>query len=429
MICQTEFIEFLAELIRIPSVKGKPTSDAPFGQETLDALTCFLNRAQQDGFRTKQLDGYCGWIEFGPEDAPIIAAACHLDVVPVGDWADAFTLKQEGDYLIGRGVSDDKGPAVATYFALKALKDSGYSPKHRLRLILGLDEESGSACLAHYVAVDEIPIAAFTPDADFPVIHAEKGRLGVRIDWQDQSPLTFNHQPVTQISGGTVPNIVPAACTIICGDQETIFTGKAAHGSTPEVGENAIIKALKALEAENPTHPIIQTILSRIGDHIHGEALGLSITDEGTGYLTINLGTLQFRENHGEMMLDIRYPHQTPVETLITCLHQIAQESHGELVIQDISPVLYLPMDHPLVHTLNQVYNTYMNETLKPLAIGGNTYAKHLPNTVGFGAVFHEQDVKMHQTGEQAKLSELMACIDIYREGFTALDTVYHHLP
>ena len=186
---QSEIESFLSELIAVPSVKGKPTPDAPFGTDTLRALNVFFDHAENLGFNCHHLDGYCGYVEWGPKDAPIIAAVCHLDVVPAGTWTRAFTPEKYGNKLYGRGTCDDKGPAVIALYAMKALKDAGYQPKHRFRLILGLDEESGSACMVYYRNHAELPIAAFTPDASFPVIAAEKGDFISNLKFPTKQPL------------------------------------------------------------------------------------------------------------------------------------------------------------------------------------------------------------------------------------------------
>ncbi len=45
----------------------------------------------------------------------------------------------------------------------------------RIRVIVGSDEESGMSCVERYFETEEQPNMAFFPDAEFPIIHAEKG--------------------------------------------------------------------------------------------------------------------------------------------------------------------------------------------------------------------------------------------------------------
>ena len=78
--------------------------------------------------------------------------------------------------IYGRGVIDDKGPAAAALYALKAVRDSGAPLHRRVRLLVGCNEEKGSSCIRHYVeAGGEIPVMGFTPDGMYPIINGEKG--------------------------------------------------------------------------------------------------------------------------------------------------------------------------------------------------------------------------------------------------------------
>ena len=78
--------EFLSKLISVPSVKGEPTTNAPFGENIRKALDVFLDEANKLGFDTHDENGYYGWAEYGKGNS-IIAIACHIDVVPAtGNW-------------------------------------------------------------------------------------------------------------------------------------------------------------------------------------------------------------------------------------------------------------------------------------------------------------------------------------------------------
>lgn len=59
----------------------------------------------------------------------------HIDVVPEGDlsgWKfDPYEGVIEDGKIYGRGTDDDKGATLAAYFAMKALKDSGFVPQKR----------------------------------------------------------------------------------------------------------------------------------------------------------------------------------------------------------------------------------------------------------------------------------------------------------
>jgi succinyl-diaminopimelate desuccinylase len=176
----SEMVRDLAKLVAIPSVKGEPQEGMPFGEGPAAALDCMLNLAKQYGFYTKNHEGYVGTIDLNPELPTTLGILCHLDVVPAGkkDWkSDPFSLFISAGKMYGRGVIDNKGPAIAVLYAMRAIKESGLSITQNVRFIVGTDEESGSSDIAYYKNKEALPPRVFTPDAEYPVINIEKGRI------------------------------------------------------------------------------------------------------------------------------------------------------------------------------------------------------------------------------------------------------------
>lgn len=219
----------LQEIIAIQSVLGEAKDGAPFGQGPKDALDWFLSKAAAYGLKTGRLGGYCGWAEVG-EGKPLLGILGHLDVVPVGKgWTyPPFALTNENGYLYGRGVVDDKGPTVAALHVLKKLKDTNTKLKHRIRLIVGCNEENGSACIKKYVQECEIPDFSFVPDADFPVINSEKGIAEISVAL---SADCFFADNVTALNAGVRSNVVPDLCTA------TIKCGAAVYKQIKQIAE------------------------------------------------------------------------------------------------------------------------------------------------------------------------------------------------
>src|SRR5699024_11049830 len=81
-------------------------------------------------------EGYYGYAEIG-EGEELFGVLGHVDVVPVGDlnnWdSDPFELTEKDGKLYGRGTTDDKGPLLASMYALKAILDEGYKLNQRVR--------------------------------------------------------------------------------------------------------------------------------------------------------------------------------------------------------------------------------------------------------------------------------------------------------
>ena len=176
---QDELIQELQELVQINSVldENTITTEVPFGDGPLKALEWLLAKGQIEGLQTKNIDNYAGHIQMGEGD-DLLGILCHVDVVPVGDETDwtypPFSGTVADGKLFARGAIDDKGPTIAAWMAMKLVKDAGIELHKRVRMIIGTDEETGFRCVDHYFKHEEMPTIGFAPDADFPLINAEK---------------------------------------------------------------------------------------------------------------------------------------------------------------------------------------------------------------------------------------------------------------
>ena len=133
---EDEFTQALAKLIAVDSTMGEPALGCPFGEGTARALKTALSMAEEWGFATGEDEGYVGYADLN-DRADALHILAHLDIVGVGEgWnTDPFTLVRDGDLVYGRGVQDDKGPALAALFAMRCVKELGL-PGHRALLCL-----------------------------------------------------------------------------------------------------------------------------------------------------------------------------------------------------------------------------------------------------------------------------------------------------
>lgn len=423
---QADFLKDLKTLVSVPSVKGIPSERAPFGKDTADALDEFIKIADSMGFKTKNLDYRAGYAEFG-EGHDMIAALCHLDVVPADEgWeSPPFEPRLIGDKLYARGVADNKGPAIAVLYAIKALKDEGYEPPCRIRLIVGLDEESGFSCMKHYRQVEELPVSGFTADASFPAVFAEKGIL--RIHFQQERSLEGKGIEIKSLQGGEAINMVPSVCRYIVQKdgkflKEVEAQGKAGHASNPKLGDNAIVKALRQIKEEYPEWDDVLSELSEkyFNNHIYGEDYGIASSDE-SGDLTLNIGLIDVSPDKIDLTFDIRYPITKSGSTIAKVLDEKMQELGFEPCDYDDEIPLDLGENSDLVVTVMEVYNKAMQTNDKAVAMGGGTYARAIPNILAFGAVFPGTPDSMHQVDEHSNIKHLYAASYIYKETLRAL--------
>ena len=416
--------DFLTKLISIKSVGGEPSEGAPYGKAPREALDFFLNEAAQNGFKTGVVGDRAGWIEFGTGDH-LIGIICHLDVVPAGDgWnSGAFTLTfteadGRGRIMTGRGIIDDKGPAAASFFAMKELMDEGKEPKDfRVRLILGTDEERSCSCVEYYAEHGEVPEFSITPDAMFPAIYCEKGILQVKLTGKPCDNFTAD--------GGSAPNMVPATAKCNVGFDEILVTGKAAHASRPEQGINAISLLMDAIESfgyDLNDYPVMKLIKEFDAPSF----TGCNITDE-SGSITSNIGMLNADADGCSLVIDFRIPFTFSMQEAFDNIKAKASEYGFDAEHITFMEALHKDKDSSSIKKLTSIWESHMdkftgfkeeyrNQYKDAIAIGGGTYARHIPNTVAFGpqAPWHED--LCHQANENVAVSDFIEWISIIRE-------------
>ena len=451
---QPDLIETVRQSVRIQSVKGREEPGAPYGKPIHDALMHALATAGQLGFKTGNVGGHVGWCEYG-DGEEMVAVLGHLDVVPAGTgWTDdPFSAELREGKILGRGTMDDKGPLFACLYGLKALVSAGVPLRRRIRILFGTNEESGSADIPHYTASEELPVLAFSPDGEFPVIFAEKGILNVRFSAPAYSDGAEGLQ-IEQLHGGTAPNAVADTCTvrvrgidaaalrslsrtcealkyrhrIDAGEENTAeitFFGKSAHGSTPHKGVNAAshaIRVLDTLSLRGAAGRWIHFLAEKLGEETDGRSLGIQMEDH-TGALTVNLGLLRLENGTLSAALNIRYPVTRHKDEVLVPLEKLAMENHlGFQVLSGEAPLYHDPSE-PLVAELLKVYHEFRPGG-SPIAIGGGTYAKELPNTVAFGPLFPGRLDLNHQANEYITLEELEELTQIYTRAMEALSNM-----
>lgn len=421
-------MKFLTDLIAIRSVGSDPAGDLPYGKEPFRALEFFLGKARECGMRTGIIDNRVGYAEIGPEGSDkLVGIVCHLDVVPEGSgWnTDPFTLTLTDDgYLCGRGITDDKGPAAAAFFAMRRLLDSGEALKARIRLILGTDEERTCSCVECYADKGEIPAFAITPDGEFPVIYAEKGILNVKVYSDAPSAISA--------FAGNAANMVPASAEAVIDGVKHEASGVPAHASKPDLGVNAIFGLVRSLsENDLGKSPVLSYIRNELAPRSAAEYAGCDIEDD-SGKITGNPSVLRAGEDGESIVIDIRYPVTASKDDIIAHFEQEASGYGLKVSETNHMAPLYKEKDTPEIDMLTSVWSRYMDRYdgykseyagmyREPLAIGGGTYARHMPNTIAFGMQAPWQQDQCHQANERRKLTDFETDIDILTDAVRGL--------
>lgn len=419
----------LVELLRIPSVCREGTGGFPFGPAIDQALHKALEVAASLGFRTYYGDGgYYGYAEIG-EGQEMLGVLGHLDVVPPGklkDWAhDPFDPVEKDGMLYGRGSQDDKGPLLASLYAVKALREAGVKFNKRVRFIFGADEETLWRCINKYKEKEETPSMGFSPDARFPLIYAEKGLLQLTLEGKNQTDLRF--------SGGSAFNAVPDAVFYdgvleeeLADKLDTLkfayewkedgieVKGKAAHAMIPEEGINAIARLCIGLHAVGVRSKAIDFIAEELGEDPYATRIVGDVSDAPSGKLKFNVGLINLGDKE-IISIDTRIPVTVSKDEVVKKISASAARYGLEYKEFDWLPPLYLPKDHPVIQTLMKVYRQYSgDQATEPIALGGATYARAFKNCVAFGPLFPDELLTEHEPNERAILDNLYLAMKIY---------------
>ena len=432
-----EMLDTLQKWIRVPSVKGEAAPGAPFGKEVRSMLDMALADCEQMGFKTQNFDGYIAHADLGEgSDEDALAILAHLDVVPEGDgWKyPPYGAVIENGRMYGRGTSDDKGPAVAALYAMKAVKDAGIPLRRKVRLILGCDEESGWEDIAHYNKVATMPRMGFSPDASYPIINIEKGICRLEL----HGVLSNEGLQVIAFNNGERPNVIPGrASALVAGDAATVaqaeaaakkldipaevqltdkgvsitVTGISGHAAYPETARNANGEMLLLLR-ELGVQGDLRLLADKIGLDYKGEGLEISVSDGISGYLTCNLGIIRAGEGGVYATLDIRYPVMTNPDMIIKNVSASLPGMRVEAM--EVKEPHHVPAGSELVQNLLDAYHEVTGYERKCLYTGGGTYARSLQEGVAFGASFPQDEDLAHQANEYADIEGLYKNIKIF---------------
>lgn len=429
-----KYISDLRRLVRIPSVLDESDPKFVFGKAINDALHEVVAIANELGFSTYiDPEGYYAYAEIGSGE--MFGVLGHLDVVAAGDlnkWDyPAFDVTQVGDRLYGRGTQDDKGPVLASMYALKSLLDEGYVLKKKVRFIFGTDEESLWRGIKRYEEKEEMPTAGFSPDSKFPLIYAEKGLLQLKLTCPNTSSL--------RVKGGDAFNAVPSIINYngehVSHVEETLknlgfeysiengisVIGKAMHAQVANEGVNAITRLFESLDGQTSSNAV-KFVNSTFKHDAHATSIFGEIEDEHSGKLMFNLGMVDINEKEEVLCIDVRIPVTVSKDDIVNKLIAVAKEYGLEYAEYDWLRSIYVPIESELIQSLMASYQEVTGDLeSKPVTSGGATYARAMDNCVAFGSVLPTGVKTEHQPNEYISITDMKIAIEIYKKAFTKL--------
>ena len=457
-----EMIEEVQRFCRIRSVSRADLAEenAPFGRECADMLDFATGRAEHYGFKTEIHAYHCASAILG-DGENAIGVISHMDVVPEGDkWIyPPYEATRVGDFLIGRGVSDNKSPGVMTLFIMRMFRELGIELKHGVRLIFGSSEETGMQDMDYFTKHVTQPVVTLVPDAGFPVNYAQKGSMSgrMRIAIGDQ---------IAEFSGGEVDNMVPPHATALLkgvtaaalqaafaaqgisaedlavseedGGVRVKARGVAAHAASPDKGKSAIHLLADALAKSGLFAGQDQKALEGIADmssDCFGGKAGIACEDPDTGKTTMNIGVAATENGTVRLHLDCRLSVAADIEDNVAAFKAYASGlGFDPYQVSTTNPV-FMPKEDPRVQALMGIYAEVTGDTeTQPYSMGGGTYSRCLENAITFGPGFPNSEARpddlpeghggAHAPDEYLYIPNLLRAMPIYACAIAELDEI-----
>ena len=450
---KADLLTDLKGLLRIASVKDVSTASeqAPFGQGIKEALHYMLALGERDGFRTKNVDDYAAHLEIGA-GKKVLGILSHLDVVPAdsSQWdTDPFEPVIRDGKLYARGSLDDKGPALVAYYAIKIIKELGFTFHQRIRLIYGTDEETDWQDMDYYFRQEDMPDFGIVPDGIFPMIYAEKGVASIEIEKQG-----FNSQSLLSLTAGSAYNLVAdkAEATILSAlhlpplfhdylehhalqgsikqtdrHYQLQIMGKTAHAAAPSQGVNAglhLVHFLKTLDLDQAALDCLTFFDEYFYEDTVGQKTQLAFQNSELGDVTVNTAFLNLSLEKASIGLNLRYPADYPFNQKYEQLTHLCQRYGYNTRLVSHQKPSQTSLDTPETKLLLETYRKHTGDQTPPLAIGGITYGRVFERGITFGPAFLGKPATLHQPNEYWELDDLFKALEIYLDAFYQLATL-----
>lgn len=435
---RAEMVDTLKDFINIPSLKSEPENLLPYGKNVFKALKFIGEKAEEKGFKTENFENKIISVSFG-EGEDKLGILCHTDVVCANKekWdSDPFDAVVKGNLVYGRGALDNKGPTVASLYALYALKENGVKLKNRVKLFFGSDEENGMHDFKDYIKTNSLPAYGFAPDCCFPVGYSETGKFDIR------GELGYVSDNILSVSsGGAFLNVIPETAaakiknytgeeikakiseikdiTYKIEEQKdciklTVF-GKSTHSAHPHWGINPLTALLEVLSSIEGKDSIFGKI-SRLFPHGMFFAENFGLNQEKA---VLSLLAFEYKSGVVSFSANCRVNAN---ESSLKISDRIIKGFTVPAKISNLSEPHCVSKESCIVKELCRIYKDFTSKDHAPYAADGATYAHIKDNYVAFGGVIYgDGSEEAHGNNECYSIDTMLAAAKMFARAIISI--------
>ena len=396
-----EMADLQSDLVATPAVG--PGSGGPGEFDKAAVMEMWLDRIKPD--RRLRIDApderapaglrpnIAAWFNGDGSSGRTVWVLSHLDVVPPGErglWAsDPYTLRRKNGVLYGRGVEDNHVGIVMSYFAVKALREMGLAPKHRVGLLFVADEESGSEYGLKYILEKRPDI--FSPD-DLIIVPDSGNEDGTDIEVAEKSMLWVKF----------------------------VVSGRQCHASRPDLGVNTLRASARIVTAVDQA---LAAAFPGRNELFHPSGSTCEPTKKEANVPNIN--TIPGED---VFYFDCRILPEYDLDRVISTMTLTAEREAAELgatvaleIVQKLQAPPATPADSPVVSALSRAIHVVRGKTARPVGIGGGTVAAFFREKGLPAAVWSTSEEKAHMPNESVRIDNLIADARVLAHVFLGL--------
>ena len=445
-----DIINDTVKLVNINSERGDAIPGAPFGKGAREVLDTVLEMGKEEGFAVK--DYNVGVVSTALKDGKAdLGIWAHGDVVPAGEGWDYEPYNAtviDDKYIIGRGVTDNKGQLAAIFNLLKIIKKLGIKLNYNPALFVGSAEETGMHDLKGmegnsdakgFINVCTPPRLSLVPDGGFPIGYGAMGSATVYM--KSKTPLhgftfTAGKKETPGIAEAVFDNInfdgKLEGCTITKGEKTTVSAFTAPIHSASADGKGNMITVLSSALMESgkiaDEDLYILEFFKKLTTDVRGEMFGIDVESKLMGKCVVAPLSVTCDEGYPEICVRIRYPIELTFDEMIEKIKESC-EKLGFIAKGEIrhKPYLY-DNTSEVVKKLSDIANEVTGENGVPY-VNGSTYAHYLPNAYIYGMSGNVAPPQVksgrggaHSIDESVSLDRLKRAMRIYARALLMLN-------